>query len=174
MTQFTYAPATEVAEKFGVTVDRLQKLAVRKDCPKNFRDSVGDYNIQLVGTFLSRIKKAAQTTKTYLQQKRKEKKREEPRRPRRKKEATRVIPTGTSTTAVPALTSDTGLTFYEFRKKFWENFDHWLLIIDKPIEDGEARNLVHKALHFGWDMYQTALYGNATQTEKNCNEIPAE
>jgi len=65
-----FLPAVRVAEKFGVPIERVKSLLLRKDCPKCLANEAGEFDIEATGKFLSKIKKACDCAKMSLQRKR--------------------------------------------------------------------------------------------------------
>jgi len=64
-----FLTSQQAADKFGITVEKLERISNRKDCPANFVDTKGYYDEEKVGKILAHMRKQADKVKEYYTKK---------------------------------------------------------------------------------------------------------
>jgi len=136
----------ETADKFGITVEKLERMSKRKDCPADFVDENGCYNEEKVGKMLDFLQKQAEYTKKYHAAKRAESAEGTPQTRAAKKSKTQKK----HYVSTPAASSE---SYDEFVMRFWETDEMWRDFVTAEVNENWLRYFLNAALEFG---YQTA------------------
>ena len=138
-----FANAEDTAKRFGITVEKLERMSKRKSCPKGFVDSDGLYDHdkvrklldlmekQRAGAHKSHAARRGKTTEQAAEKKPKRKARNEPRHQ-----------------------TSTQETFEEFAMRFWETDEMWKEFVSAEANEAYLRYFVNSALQFGYNSLQ--------------------
>ena len=133
MEEQMFIPANEAAEQCGISIEKLEKLANRKDCPKKMIDGEGNYNPGVVNKFLARMERIA--ADTAVRQKQQRDTWREQTATKRGCKARRSIPEQE--------------TLEEFQQRFWETDNMWQDFCLNDMSEEWVRYFIRKALEFG-------------------------
>jgi len=129
-----FLSAKQTAEKFGITVEKLEKIATYKTAPKGMVDSRGNYDIAKVESAIKRIERNARYALAH-----------------KERVAAGIEPKRSHKKSVPANES-----FEEFVLRFWETDDLWKDFVGAEANEEWMRYFIGAALEFG---YKTAHPG---------------
>jgi len=119
-----FVTAQEAADQCGITVEKLEKIAKRKDCPKKMMDKQGNYNPEIVNKLLARIAAYREQAKRYTKQ---NKQQSQPRRSVKRSQE----------------------TLEEFTLRFWKTDDLWQEYMTTDMSEDWAKYFIRRALEFG-------------------------
>ena len=136
----------KAAESFGITVEKLEKIRKRKDCPKDIVDSEGFYDTEVVEKMLAKLREQSeQAAKKYLAKKQSTE--SATKKIRCKKTSKRV-------TAKRSVAKQTGArvvaeSLDEYIARFWETDQRWLDFVTQDLNETWMRHFIGEALRFG-------------------------
>jgi len=121
-----FITAQEAADQCGISIEKLEKIARRRDCPKKMMDDEGNYNPIVVTKMLERLKKVAETSARYHKTGRTTKR------------------TRKTLSSVPRQE-----TLEEFQLRFWTTDKVWQEFCLNDVSEDWMRYFIRKALEFG-------------------------
>jgi len=137
------AAPEKAAESFGITVEKLEKIRKRRDCPKGIVDSEGFYNTEIVGQMLDKMRKQAAQVREYQAKK----KGKPPAVEKTRKKATkkRTVPRQTKEATARIVQE----TFDEYVNRFWETDERWRDFVSAEVNETYLRYFIDATLRFG-------------------------